>query len=80
MATQQNMTRNAKNFIEDKLDSDDVSSALNGLQAVGDSVVRGARYTVDYGRRHPIRMAITVVTLGFLGSLLFRSKIPQTLH
>src|SRR4051812_17266092 len=38
------------------------------------------RTTYRYARRHPVRIGITVVALGLLGSWLASSKKPEYLH
>jgi hypothetical protein len=50
------------------------------LQPIGDFSLKALRTTVDYARRHPMRIAVTVVAVGLLGTMLARTRMSSNLH
>ena len=65
------MTKNLK---------ENLDSFLAMLAPIGDFSVKALRTTFGYARRHPVRIGITVVAIGLLGSWLASSKKSEYLH
>lgn len=64
--------------------SETVTALLDNLKPILNYGKRAVGFTVDYGRRHPVRMAITVAALGYVASRWARPRFARpaegTLH
>jgi hypothetical protein len=63
--------------------SEGVTALLDALKPLNQYGKRAVDVTVDYTRRHPVRIAITVAALGFVFASLVKpaaKKAAQTLH
>jgi len=70
----------AREMIEDSVGKENVDTALAFLAPIGDFSLKAFRTTVDYSRRHPIRMAISVLAVGALGAWLAKPRAKALLH
>jgi hypothetical protein len=70
----------AREMIEESVGKENLDSFLAMLAPIGDFSVKTLRTTFGYARRHPVRIGITVVAIGLLGSWLASSKRSEYLH
>jgi hypothetical protein len=88
MATQSYMENNkteqalsgARNQLEDTVGKENVDAVIAMLQPIGDFSIKAFRTTFGYARRHPYRIAFSVIAVGVLSSWLAKSKSKQMLH
>jgi hypothetical protein len=71
---------NTREMIEDSVGKENVDAVLSFLAPVGDFSLKAFRTTIDYSRRHPIRMAISVLAVGALGAWLAKPRAQPVLH
>jgi hypothetical protein len=70
----------ARDVIEESVGKDNLDAFLGMLQPIGDFSMKALRTTYSYARRHPVRIGITVVAIGMLGSWLASSRKREYLH
>lgn len=79
-ASEHNLASEARDLIEEKVGRENLDVLFGFLQNAGEICMRGIRQTTSYARRHPVRVGLTVIAIGLLGSALAKSREKETLH
>ena len=70
----------AREIIEENVGKENLDAFLGMLQPIGDFSIKAFRTTFGYARRHPVRIALSVLAIGVLSSWLASSKKSEYLH
>lgn len=70
----------ARNLIDQNFSKFNSDAVLSMLQPIGDFSIRAFRTTFGYARKHPVRMAVSVIAIGLIGSWLASSNKSRDLH
>jgi len=70
----------ASDLIQEGIGKENFDTLLGMLQPIGDFSIKAFRTTANYARRHPVRIAVSVLAVGVLSSWLAKSKAKELLH